>query len=336
MTRKLAALILALIGFGAVLLASLVIGATSIPASTVFASFLHFDETDYDHYVVLYQRLPRAGIAIYSGALMAGGGLVLQGLTRNPLASPSTLGINAGATLFVVAGAYLFNLGLPSQGIAALVGGVFGFLACQAVARLAGGAKDPRGLSLILSGALVSMLFIGLANALLLSDAARRTEFLGWVTGNINHIYADRLMAVWPIGIVAFIGLFVLARPLTLMALGEEKAASVGVNVKWTARLALACVMFGAASAVAICGPVGFVGLVIPHVVRPLVGVNFRLSLPAAALLGALACLLADIMARQAFAPYVLHTGVLLDLLGGVVFALIVKRYYLTPGARSA
>ncbi|MBO0344107.1 iron ABC transporter permease [Roseibium sp. CAU 1637] len=336
MTGKALALCVILLGSLGAFIANLSSGATSIPLDAVFAAFFAFDAENYDHYVILYQRLPRALMAIHAGALMACGGVVLQGLTRNPLASPSTLGINSGAAFFVVAGAYVFDLGTEAQGLAAMAGAAFGFICVLSVARLAGGDKDPRGLSLILSGALVSMLLIGLANAFLLSDPARRSDFLGWVTGNINHVYFDRLVFFWPLGVLALAGLFFLARPLTLLTLGEEKAASVGVSVRRVPRLALLCVVIGSGSAVAICGPVGFVGLVVPHVVRPLVGVNMRFALPAAALFGACACLLADILARQAFAPYVLHTGILLDLIGGTVFAVIVKRFYLSPGGQTA
>ncbi|MFS8038927.1 FecCD family ABC transporter permease [Xanthobacter sp. AM11] len=318
---------------GLALLANLSIGATLLSPADLVAALLHFEPDDYSHYVLVYQRLPRALIAIYAGAVLACSGAVLQGLTRNPLAAPGTLGINAGATLFVVAGAYLFDLGIRAQGAAALAGALFGFVACLTVARLAGNGHDPRGLALILSGALVSMLFSGLANAFLLSDPARRTDFLGWVSGNINHVYAERLYAFWWIGLPALAALQLLARPLTLIMLGPEKAASSGVNAAVVSRAALAAVVLGSGSAVAICGPVGFVGLMVPHMVRPFVGSGFALGLPACALTGATVCLMADLAARQAFSPYVLHTGVLLDLLGGIVFALIVKRFYLSSRA---
>ncbi|PTW56558.1 iron complex transport system permease protein [Breoghania corrubedonensis] len=329
-------LVLVLIGLAllASLLANLAIGAVQIGWSDVLAALVRFDPDSYDHFVVVYQRLPRALIAIYTGALMAVGGTVLQGLTRNPLASPSTLGINAGAMLFVIVGAYTFDLGLTAQGIAALAGAVFGFASCLSVARLAGLSRDPRGLALILSGALVSMLFVGIANAFLLADPARRTDFLGWITGNINHVYADRLADFWWIGLLSFAILGAIARPLTLVMLGQEKASSAGVNITWVTRAALAAVTLGAGSAVAICGPIGFVGLVVPHIVRPFIGAGLGLALPAGAMTGAIFCLIGDLVARQAFTPYVLHTGVLMDLIGGIVFVAIVRRFYLTPGAR--
>ncbi len=315
------------------LFAHLTLGAGGIAFSDVVGAFLQFDPASYDQAVILYQRLPRALIAIYVGAALACNGVVLQGLVRNPLASPSTLGVNAGASLFLVAGVFLFDLDVAWQGLAALAGAFAGFFFCLFVARLAGRSRDPRGLALILSGSLVSMLLVGLTNALLLSDPARRGELLSWVTGNINHVYIDRLQAFWWVGALALGALAVLARPLTLILVGAEKAASAGVNVPAVSRLALVAAVLAAGSAVAICGPIGFVGLVVPHVVRPFVGNRFAYALPACALAGAAICLLADLLAREAFRPHILHTGLVTDLLGGVVFVAIVKRFYLSPAA---
>jgi len=315
-------------------LANISLGPGSIPPADAIGALFHMEADSYEGAVVLYQRLPRALIAIYVGATMAVSGAVLQGLVRNPLASPSTLGMNAGATVFVVAGAYLFDFGMTAQGMAALVGALFGFFACLAVARLAGGSADPRGLALILSGALVSILFIGIANAFLLSDPARRMDFLGWVTGNINHVYGDRLYAFWWIGAAALLFLAALSRSLTLILLGHEKAASAGVKVGLVSNLAIGATVLASGSAVAICGPIGFVGLVVPHILRPLVGSNLSALLPACMVTGASVCLLADLCARTAFHPYVLHTGVLMDLLGGLVFIVIVRRFYLSGSAR--
>lgn len=334
MTRRFIFLFSAPFLLALVLLISLSLGGGSFHFLDVVQAFIAFDAESYDQAVILHQRLPRALIAIYVGATMACGGAVLQGLVHNPLASPSTLGINAGACLFVVGGAFLFDLGMAALGLAALAGAFFGFLSCLVVARLSGRTHDPRGLALILSGALVSMLFFGVTNAFLLSDPMRRNEFLGWVSGNINHVYIDRLHAFWWIGAVAIGLLAVLARPLTLILLGAEKATSAGVNVTAVTRFALAATVLASGSAVAICGPIGFVGLVVPHIVRPFVGNNFAFSLPACALTGASVCLLADLLAREAFQPYVLHTGLVTDLLGGLVFVVIVKRFYLSPAAR--
>ncbi|MEP6148368.1 MAG: iron chelate uptake ABC transporter family permease subunit, partial [Nisaea sp.] len=223
---------------------------------------------------------------------------------------------------------------VQAQGISALAGGLLGFLCCLAVARMVARTRDPQGLTLILSGALVSMLLFGIANALLLSDPLRRTDLLAWVTGNINHFYADRLAMFWWVGALALLFLLVLARPLTLITIGTEKAASAGVNVPFVTGAALIAVAFAASSSVAICGPVAFIGLVVPHIIRPFVGGAFGLILPAAAVTGAVVCLLADLVARAAFSPFVLLTGLVTDLLCGVVFVIIVKRRYLTARTR--
>ncbi|WP_343565086.1 FecCD family ABC transporter permease [Kiloniella sp. b19] len=324
---------LATVTLCAVFISNLSLGATSIPIHDVTGALFGPDTDNYNQIIVHYQRLPRTLIAIYVGAVMASGGVILQTLTRNPLASTSTLGTNAGASLFVVGGAFLFDFGVEAQGLAALAGAFFGFFCCLSVARMAGRSNDPRGLSLILSGVLVSMLFVAITNAFLLSNPMKRSEFLGWVTGNINHAYIDRLSDFWWIGLLSLLTLFLTARPLTLLLLGTEKAQSAGVNVKGITRIALAATLLGSGSAVAICGPVGFIGLIVPHMVRPFVGNNVLSLLAASVLVGAVVCLIADMGARLFFQPYILHTGLFMDLIGGVVFAFIVKRVYLARAA---
>lgn len=333
MTSKIRLIFAAAILLAVALVINFVLMTGDLPLAEIATTLLHGEAETYEQSVLLYQQIPRSLIAIYVGATTAVSGCVLQGLARNPLASPSTLGLNAGATLFVVAGALVFDFSPEIQGLIALIGAGFGFGACFLVARLAGRSNDPRGLSLILSGALVSMLLIGMTNALLLSNPIRRAEFLSWVGGNINHVYAERLTDFWWIGAIAMVMLWLVARPLTLVLLGAEKAASAGVNVTRVSRMALFATMLASGSAVAICGPIGFVGLIVPHIVRPLVGVNFTLALPASALVGASLCVLADLGAQTLFRPYVVNTGLFMDLLGGLVFIVIVKRFYLSPSA---
>ncbi|MCC9621035.1 iron ABC transporter permease [Thalassospira sp. MA62] len=336
MHRQISGFGLALVVFVAAAMANLGLGASPIPVTDILSALFAFDPDNYDHFIIVYQRLPRVLIAVFIGAVMAAGGAVLQGLMRNPLAAPSVLGINGGATVFVVGGAVFLGLGTQAQGIAALIGGAFGFVSCLMVARLAGGDRNPQGLPLILSGAVVSMLYIGISNALLLSNPQMRNDFLGWLSGNINHVYVDRLDQLWWVGVIGVAVLLCLARALTLISFGAEKAASAGVNVGFVRRTALIAVVLSSSAAVAICGPVGFVGLVVPHIVRPLVGAGLTAVLPTSILLGATVCLIADMFARMAFAPYVLHTGVMMDLVGGIVFAVIVRRHYLRPGAKGA
>lgn len=314
----------------------LLVGYRPADIPGLIGAVLRFEAQSYDEAVLLFQRLPRSLIAIYVGSIAAASGFVLQSLVRNPLASPATMGVNAGAALFLVAGALVFDIGPALQGVAALAGALAGFVCCIAIARFAGRRNDPRGLSLILSGALVSMLFTGMTNAFLLSDPARRSEFLSWVVGTINHAYIDRLAMFWWVGAAAIVAFLLLARPLTLILFGAEKAASTGVNVPLVSRIAILAAVLGSGSVVAVCGPIGFVGLIVPHMVRPFVGNNLVFALPASLVTGAVVCLLADVFAREALYPYVLSTGLVTDLIGGVVFVIIVKRFYLSPANREA
>lgn len=329
---------LAIIGAALVLLAALVgnlaFGASAVDPTDVVSALIRFDADNYDHFIVVYQRLPRALIAIFLGAVMACGGAVLQGLTRNPLASPGILGINSGAMLFVILAAFLFDVPLEWQGVAAILGGFFGFFSCLLVTRMTGLSRDPRGLALILSGAVLSMLYSSVANAIMLASPSRRSDFLSWASGNINHVYFSRLLDFWWLGAMGLVVLMMLSRPLTLITLGRDKAASAGVDVQRVTWLSISAVVISTSAAVAICGPIGFVGLVTPHIVRPLVGASFTVALPVNAVLGAAICLLADLGARSLFAPHNLHTGIMMDLLGGIFFAIIVKRYYLSAAVR--
>jgi len=317
-------------------IANLSFGASAISPRSVVTALFAFDPDNYDHFVVLYQRLPRALIAVFLGAVMACGGAVLQGLTRNPLASPGILGVSSGAMLFVVIAAFLFDVPSQGQGLAAILGGFFGFLSCLLVTRLIAQSHEPRGLAFILSGAVLSMLHGAIANAIMLMSPSRRSDFLSWATGNINHVYGERLRDFWWLGALGLVMLLAMARPLTLITLGRDKAASAGVAVMRITWLSIAAVVVSVSAAVAICGPIGFVGLVTPHIVRPLVGASFGVALPANAVLGAAICLLADLAARSVFAPHVLNTGIMMDLLGGIVFAVIVKRYYLSAAGQGA
>lgn len=329
MARKLF-FIAAVLALAGLFTASLMAGAGTATVGQVYAALTLPEPQNYTQAIIRYQRLPRTLIALYVGAVMACSGLVFQALLRNPLGSSSTLGINAGAVLFTVGGAVLFNFGLPLQGVCALAGALFGFLSSLTVARLAGARDVPPGLLLILAGSLISMLYLGVANAILLSHPEVRSAYLGWISGTINNAYANRLYSFWWMGLLALALLLLLARPLTLMLLGNEKALSIGINTRWTAGLALGAAIVAAGSGVAICGPIGFVGLMVPHAVCPLVGQHFLLALPACVLLGACACLLATLAAQTLFQPYIVHTGVLMDLLGGLFFIWVIKTHYLS------
>jgi len=310
---------------------SLSVGQVILGPGALWQALAAPDPDDLDQFILATQRLPRALMAVQAGAAMAVAGAVLQGLTHNPLASPATLGVNAGAALALVVAALLLGLDPRVQGWAALAGAGLGYVLTRAVTRAVGLAGDPRGLGLILSGALVTMLLGGIAQALLLADPVRRSEFLGWLSGAINHAQAARFADMWWITLAALVLLWLMARPLNLVMLGADKAASAGVAAQKVSALALLAAAMAAGSAVAVSGPIAFLGLVVPHLARTLAGADLRRLLPLSAILGATLCLVADLIARRAFLPYVAHTGLVLEFLGGLVFIYIVYRRYLRP-----
>lgn len=290
--------------------------------------FQNFNEDSYQDYIIRDQRLPRTLIAVFVGASLAVGGDVLQGITRNPLASPSLLGVTSGAMMFVVFFGFYLSIPLEYHGFIAMAGGWFGFLTCYFVARMAGFANDPRGLTLILAGALVSVLYASVAKALVLSDQQLWGILRDWINGDINHAYGDRLHSLWIFGVLCLGGVYALARPLTLIALGHDTARAVGVNVRVVLGVALFCVLGATTTAVSIIGPVGFIGLVVPHMVRPFAGANFAYSLPMNACIGGAVACVVDSIARTVFLPVVIHSAAVMEFVGGLVFIFMVRKFY--------
>ena len=289
-------------------------GIEGLTGRQAFAALFYGQDDSYAQAILLYQRIPRMLVALYAGAMLAVSGLALQVLVRNPLASPGSLGVSAAATCFGVVAGVLFDASPFVQGMAALAGAGAGILCLLMVALYAGrGMKS--GAVLILSGAFVSMLFTGITRAVLLQYPDRRLEFMNWSMGSVNPAYVDRLAAFWWIGVLSVLLLLMLGRPLAAMMMGDEKAASVGV----------------------VSGPLGFVGLVVPHMVRPVAGNRLAGGFVLAAVTGAALCVSGDWVAQTVFRPYTVNTGVVLDMVGGVAFMIMVRHFYMKsrrgPGA---
>ncbi len=311
------------------LIINMSVGSKYIPIFDVLRVFYDFNEDSYFDYMVRDTRFPRSVIAIFVAANMAVCGCVLQGVSNNPLASPSLLGITSGAVFAVVFLGFYLSIPLEYHGFVAFGGGIMGFACCYIVAKMAGLKNDPRGMVLILAGAIVSSLLGTIANALVLADQGLWTLLRNWIAGDINHVYMERLNDLWLFGVIPILILFYISRPLTLIILGTETAQATGVNVKFYMMVALTCAIFASTAATAVIGPVGFFGLVVPHMVRPLVGVHFRYAIPMNIFVGSTVGLVVDSIARTAFLPFIVNTSVIMQILGGIVFVLMVRRYYI-------
>ncbi len=300
------------------------VGAKTIPLGTVAQAFFNYDDTVFDHVVIRDLRLPRALIAVGVGAALSVAGALMQGVTRNPLAEPGLLGLLTGASFAVVVGYGYLGLGGPAAiPLLAAVGALAGALAVWSIAQAAPGGATP--LTLVLSGAAVTAFLGALISVVHLLDEDSFETLRVWLTGTLAGRRPDVALWALPWALGGLIVALTLARQVTALAMGEETATGLGVEVGRLKALVLAAVVALTAAAVAVAGPMGFVGLVVPHAVRLIVGHDYRIIVPVSALAGGVYLLLADIAARLVLAPVEISTGLVTALLGAPFFVWLVR-----------
>jgi iron complex transport system permease protein len=328
-------LALALGVLGALLLvvavAALFLGSARLSAASVLAALAGRDGADSVATVItLSLRLPRIAVAVLAGGALAVAGAAFQALTRNPLAEPSILGVSAGAAFGVVL-AQILGLGLTV--LAALGLAAFAFagavLAAGAVYLIAAASAGLSIQTLLLAGVIVSIFFSSAITVLIsILDVDRLGGVVHWLLGNLAPIPAGAL-AVF--GLLAALGFWLVvgqARQLNLLALGEEAAVQLGVNAeRLKARIFVGAALL-TASVVAFAGPIGFVGLIVPHLLRGVLGQDNRLLVPAALVGGGVFLLLADTVARNVIAPAELSVGVITSFCGAPFFVYLLRARY--------
>lgn len=300
----------------------LAVGAKSIPWVEVWQALSAYDPGNADHSVIQGSRLPRLWVAMVVGACLGLAGTVMQAVGDNPLADPGILGINSGAALFVVFGLLV----LPGNDMTMIPLFAFGgaLVAALGVMLLAGRIHNP--VRLTLSGAVMAALFSSITAILLLLDQQGLDSLRRWLTGSLGITGAVLPLWLWPYVLAGMLLCLFNVRALNTYRLGAQAAASMGVNLLRMRLLSLAAVVLLSGCAVALAGPIGFVGLVVPHTARLLVGNDLRHLLLATPLLGALLLILADVLARTLVSPYELNTGIVTALIGGPVFVALVMR----------
>lgn len=318
----------ALLGLVALLigaaLASLMAGVQWMSPADIGHAFWAPSATNVDDLVIRTTRLSRTVIAMTVGASLAVAGGILQTLTHNPLASPGILGINAGALLAVV-------LIATTAPLAANLNPYIGAFAGAAIAaaivwRLATYRQTSAPLHLILAGAALAALFGAISQALLVIDQQGLDTVLFWLAGSVA---GRSLETVSPLIAVAVIGLLLgmpLLRDLNLLATGNTVAAAAGLRLRRLQMLAIGVIVLLAGASVAMAGNIVFIGLIVPHIARRLLGADHRIWLPGAALIGAILALIADIAARLLMAPSEVPIGVMTALIGAPVFIALVRR----------
>jgi iron complex transport system permease protein len=322
--QRAAGLAAAVIALAGCVLASLAIGSLGVPLGEVIAAFTAFDDSD-AHTIVRELRVPRTEVGLLVGAALGACGALMQGVTRNPLAEPGILGINAGAAFAVVVA--IFLLGVRSVGgyaWFALLGA--GLAAVLVFALGAGGAGGATPVKLALAGAVLAALLAALTSAVLVLDVRTLDEFRFWIVGSIAGRDTGVALAVAPFIVAGLVVSLAAGRWLNALALGDDVARSLGQRVG-LARLgaALGFVLL-AGGAVAAAGPIFFVGLIVPHVARALVGPDYRWIVPYSLVLGAALLLAADVAGRMAARPAEVEVGIVTAVLGAPAFIWLVRR----------
>ncbi|MES1924221.1 iron ABC transporter permease [Salinisphaera sp. T31B1] len=310
------------------LLAAVMFGAVSLPAADVWSVLTGGPVEARVELIVEYIRLPRALLTALVGALLAVCGAAMQGLFRNPLADPSLIGVtagaSAGASLAIVFGGALSGLvGLSLVSLGAFAGGT---LAVVLVYRLATGAGGTSVATMLLAGIAIGAIASSLSSLLEFyasNDMLRRISL--WRMGGLDGANWARVAVVSLVGLVVLGILPTQARALNALLLGESEARHLGVAVNTVKRRLILVAAAGVGVSVAVAGAIAFVGLVVPHIVRLLIGPDHRWLLPASALAGAILLLWADTLARVVVAPTELPVGLLTALLGAPFFISLLR-----------
>jgi iron complex transport system permease protein len=302
---------------------SLAIGSRRIPASHVVDAIFHFDGSP-EHRIVREARVPRALLALLVGAALAAAGTLMQGLTRNPLADPGILGIEAGAALGAVIAIQISGW----TDLRSIVWFAFAGAAVAATVVLLVGSSGRNGASpvkLALAGAATAAALTSITTGILLSDPAALDSYRFWVVGSLNDRGLEVVTGVAPFILVGLVAAFVVAGPRDCLALGHDGALGLGVHVGRVRLLTAITAVLLAGAAVAAAGPIGFVGLAVPHLARRLVGQRHRLVLACSLVLGPVMLLTADVLGRV-LAPGELQAGVVTAVIGAPVLVLVVRQ----------
>lgn len=302
---------------------SVLYGTKDISIQTIWQALVHFDASNPDHQIVRTSRIPRAIAVLFVGGFLAVAGAIMQGVTRNYLASPSLMGVNDGSA-FVITLALILLPGLPNYQmiILSIIGSalgaalVFGF-----------GAAIKNGLSpvrLAIIGTVIGTFLSSVASAIAMYFQVSQTV-AAWYNTKIHIVDTDMLLLSIPFGLVGVVIALFCARAITITSLGEDIATGLGQKTKLIRYLSMFSVVLLTGTAVALVGKIAFVGLVIPHIVRFLVGVDYRYIIPCSLLVGAFFLSLCDIVSRYINFPFETPIGVVTAFIGIPFFLYLIR-----------
>ena len=323
--QRIFGLIVVLLLLLAAMFLSLMVGAKSLPFEVVWDA-LFSPTNSYDHTIIQQSRIPRTITALVVGPAFGLAGALIQALTRNPLADPGILGVNAGAAFAVALGIGIFSVTTMSGYIWFALAGAF--MATIAVYVISGGAgkKTPTPVQITLSGVALGAALSGITTALTMMNSDAFSRMLNWSVGTLARRSMDDL---WPVSLFLIVGALLalsISSALNAIAFGDDRASSLGVNVGWIRTIGLIAITLLAGGATAIAGPIGFIGLMVPHCVRWFVGPSqpwiFLYSMVAAPLL----LILSDIIGRVVMSPTEVPFGIIMGFVGAPILLILIRR----------
>ncbi|HET6487083.1 MAG TPA: iron ABC transporter permease [Spirochaetia bacterium] len=329
------------VALAAALVLAVGIGAVPVPPISLLKLILHSvglqsvplpDPRDVT--IILYLRLPRALAAVLVGSTLAACGVVMQGLFRNPMASSEILGVSAGGSLGAV---IAITTGLAGLSLLAMpVFTIAGALLSAAAIYLLSTRKGTTSLLyIVIAGMAISSFFNGLTSALLLfAQQYQMSQYIFWTMGGLDGRGWQNIEVSAPVLVVGIVVLSFFTRELNLFTMGEEGAQTLGVAVERTKRILLAVAAVLTGVAISVAGPIGFIGLLVPHFFRLIVGADHRALLPAASLGGAVFLVLCDLVGRSIAPPFEIRVGIITAVLGSpYLLSLIVRTQRRGPRA---
>ncbi|KAF0823462.1 iron ABC transporter permease [Cytobacillus firmus] len=303
---------------------SIVYGYTDTTWKMAIDAFTNFDGTN-EHIIIQSVRLPRALIAAAVGASLAIAGVLLQSLTKNPLAAPEIFGINAGAGFAVVITVTLFSISnLQVFTWVSFLGAAVSFIFVYIIGSI--GREGLTPMKLTLAGAAMSAMFASMTQGFLVINETALEQVLFWLAGSVSGRKLETLASVFPYLLAGWIFSIIIAGKLNVLSMGEDVAKGLGLKTGLLKLGAGIVIVLLSGGAVAVAGPIGFLGIVIPHLTRAVVGIDHRWVIPYAGLLGGMLLLIADIASRYIIMPQEVPVGVMTAVIGTPFFVYIARR----------
>ncbi len=315
-TAKFGMIIAAALLLAGMVIVNMVYGSATILPSKIFKALSEKDSADFAYRIIVYIRLPRIVAAMAAGAALAVAGAVLQSVLNNALASPNIIGVNAGSGLFVVLITAFFPAHLATIPFAAFAGALAVALLIYFTAYKTGASR----VTIVLAGLAVGSFFAAAIDTVLTLKPDVMISVNSFMVGGFSAVNFDVVRFALIYILIGLVLAMVLSREMNVISLGDEVAASLGVRVHILRFVLIVCASLLAGSAVSFSGLLGFIGLIVPHICRGIIGHDNRFVIPFSALAGALFVLACDFVARTAFVPYELPVGIIMSGIGGPFF----------------